>query len=555
MTGEHAANSAPAGYTDSSQLREVAFLDAAADPHEAYLAGGRPGPKVQAYRRARLQRAQRGEQRRQMLALMVPVIAFVTALAGKGLWGAGLQAAWDAASQALDSARKGELAAAAAATYDAFFTLGSTTTVRKLLLPIFLTVVLRMARNKVIEKMNGSQRRRREREETREEVLFGEAQPPTSAALAAQNTAGETAKNEGEGGFEVNYEWPRRIQHAFSGLVFLTFFVLLPFSGALACIIVAMTFLYGLSFLRRVSTAFNRAYVYVLRSIIRPGEKPADRDPSAIPFLWGCLAALLLCTRSMAVMCLLPVSFGDPAAALFRTKCKSLAAAAAMARSQEQAAEKKQGLGQAQLNPDSNLASRSEGGCRCNGGKNRRSKRCLFGILGCTMVSAAAVIVAAFVFALVARHAPTASNDEALARGPLPRFENPLLRSTLADGGLPYPWPAVLRPVVLAKVDPTDGAAEADFTVGSRLLEGELLSWAVLLVMALGMGFVAAIAEAVTIGSVDDNLSMPLICIACFIAFFGMYVHLKGLGGVALGPQQLRSLSSFDRIVLLLFAL
>ncbi|KAL8275405.1 hypothetical protein Esti_000617 [Eimeria stiedai] len=575
MTGEHESTSPPTGCADSSEWREAAFLAAAADPHEAYLAGGRWGPKVQAYRKARLQRAQRREQRRQMLALMVPLLAFITALVGKGFWGAGLQAAWEAASQALDSMRRGEPAAAATATYDALLTLASTATVKRLLLPILLTVVLRIARNKVIEKMNGSEQRRREREETREEPFFGGAQPSTSAASAAQSTAGGTIKEEEEGPVEVNYEWPRRIQHALSGLVFLAFFVLLPFFGALSCIIVdtqfdsrlsslaaflpAMTFLYGLSFIRRVCAHFNAVYVHLLRGIIRPSEKPADRDPSAIPFLWGCLASLLLCTRSMAVMCLLLVSFGDPAAALFRTKCKSLAAAAAAAaaaagRSQQEAAEKTEGLGHAQLTADSSLAVSSAGGCRCNGGKKRRSKSCVLGIFGCTFVSAAAIVVAAFVLALVARHAPSALNEQAHARGPLPRFENPLLWSTLADGGMPYPWPAVLRPVVLTTAAPTGDAAAADFTVGSRLLEGEPLSWFVLLVVALGMGFVAAAAEAVTIGQVDDNLSMPLICIACFTTFFAVYVHLKGLGGVALGPQQLRSLSSFDLIVLLLFA-
>ncbi|KAL8450305.1 hypothetical protein Emag_003328 [Eimeria magna] len=546
MTRERESGSTLTGCTDSSEWREAAFLAAAADPHEAYLAGGRLGPKVQAYRKARLQRAQRREQRRQMLALLVPVLAFITALVGKGFWGAGLQAAWEAASQALNSALRGELAAAAAATYDVLFTLGSTSTVRRLLLPIFLTVVLRMARNKVIEKMNGSEQRRRESGQTSEEPLVGETQPPTSAALAAVGAAGEEAKKEEDGPVEVNYEWPRRVQHALSGLVFLTFFVLLPFY--------AMAFLYGLSFVRRVSAPFNKVYVHLLRSIIRPGEKPADRDPSAIPFLWGCLTSLLLCTRSMAAMCLVLVSFGDPAAALFRTKCKSLAAAAAAGRSHQEATEKEVDLGQAQLSTSSSLVIYSEGGCRCNSGKDRRSKKCLLGIFGCTLVSATAVVVAAFVFALVTRHAPTALNEEAHARGPLSRFENPLLRSTLADGGVPYPWPAVLRPVVLATAAPTEHAAAADFTVGSRLLEGELLSWAILLVMALGMGFVAAAAEAVTIRSVDDNLSMPLICIACFTTLFGVYVHLKGLGGVALGPKQLRSLSSFDLIVLLLFA-
>ncbi|KAL8431033.1 hypothetical protein Efla_007617 [Eimeria flavescens] len=553
--GEYGCGSAASDSWEQRSDEEGSVVD----PHELYLAGGKYAPLAQTQRRsARLRRARARAHRRHMLALLVPVLAFFAALCGRGLWGPGLQGTFDAAGAALAALKKGQLAEAAAAVYDGVSSLGATVTARRLLLPIFLAVVLRLARNKVIEKVNGTQ-------EARHAAAAGCEDPLSPAAAAAADAKAKAAQAEAAGA--LSFELPRRLQHSLSGLVLLAFFLFAPFFVVVGCIVVALAFLYSVSFVRRVFPEFNAGYVHQLRSIIRPQEKAADRQPSAIPFLWGCLAVLLLSPRSTAALCVVLLSIGDPAAGLFRSRCRVLAAAAAQQQHKQQQHQQQQVEAQAPAAPSDEATDTQQQscrpalycGCRCSSGSRHSasSKMCACGIVGCTLVCAFAVVAVAIALALIAQHSPTSTGAPAPAA--IPKFVNELLRSTLADGGIKYPWPSVLQPLAreapaAASSDSAAAAAAADFTPGSRLLAGEPLSWGIVLAAAVVMGFVAALAEAVTVKGVDDNLSMPLICLLCFTCFFGVYAHFKGLAGASLGPSELRAMSSFDLIVLLLFA-
>lgn len=206
-------------------------LSQAVDPHEAYLAGGPLGPVMRSYRSARIRRAKRKAQRRQMLALSIPILAFLAAVCSKGFFGSGLQSVSEAATQMFAAAKRGEFAEAATALYDAVRSFGSSVTARRLLLPIFLTVVLRMARAKLINSMNGS----REKAEEAEDAGGASADGVTNAGSDG-GASDQTRRPEDDEADALYLEWPRRLQHSISGLVIIVLYLVLPFYWALACV-------------------------------------------------------------------------------------------------------------------------------------------------------------------------------------------------------------------------------------------------------------------------------------------------------------------------------
>lgn len=207
------------------------------DPHAAYLAGMPLGEAMENYKAARVKRAQRKAQRRQTLALLVPVLAFAAAVLGKGFVGSGLQQAVDALTGVFAAAGRGELAAAAAATYDAFCSLADSNTAKKLLLPIFLTVVLRIARQKVIDSLNGGssgQQQQQQQELSPAAANLAELAAASAAAKAARAAAAESAAANAPA---AAYEWPRRLQHSLSGFVIIGVYMHLPFFYAFAFVV------------------------------------------------------------------------------------------------------------------------------------------------------------------------------------------------------------------------------------------------------------------------------------------------------------------------------
>lgn len=213
-----------------------AALSSSIDPHEAYLAGGHFGTVMKDYRAARIRRARRKAQRRQMMALLVLVLACFAIIFGKGGFGSGMQSVLEAAAQAIAAARKGEIAEAAAAFYDGMWTFASSTTAKKLLLPIFLTVVLRIARQKVIDSMNGRSEERMQNE-VKEAATPGTAVPSADdVAAACLNKTPSPDTDEALADLGLAYEWPRRLQHIISGLVVLALYLFLPFYLAFACV-------------------------------------------------------------------------------------------------------------------------------------------------------------------------------------------------------------------------------------------------------------------------------------------------------------------------------
>lgn len=179
--------------------------------------GGSPRPPaeplllaMQSWRSARIHRARRKAQRRRTLALVVPVLAFFVALFGKGFLGSGLQRVAEIAAEVLSAVRNGEIAEAAWTVQEALRNIAYSPSVRKLLLPLFLTVVLRMARDRVVQSINGTS--------------------VDTAAVARTTSASQTKEAE----TAANFEWPRRMQHIISGLVVVAMYLFLPFAWALA---------------------------------------------------------------------------------------------------------------------------------------------------------------------------------------------------------------------------------------------------------------------------------------------------------------------------------
>ncbi|OEH78490.1 hypothetical protein cyc_05650 [Cyclospora cayetanensis] len=130
------------------------------------------------------------------------------------------------------------------------------------------------------------------------------------------------------------------------------------------------------------------------------------------------------------------------------------------------------------------------------------------------------------------------------------RFANPFLATVLESSGLSNPWPSF---VGSAEFHAADGPAAADMSFpGSRLLRGELHSWYLLVLLALGIGCVAAFAEMLPINGLDDNLTFPIITLVCLSGVLGVYVHLSGLAGKQVTGQALSSMDSLSSLVLLL---
>lgn len=498
------------------------------------------GPVVSAYRAARIRRAKRKAVRRQMLALSVPILAFFAMIFSRGFFGAGLQSVSEAAARMAAAAKRGEFAEAASALYDAARSLGSSITIKKLLLPIFLTVVLRLARARLIDSMNGRSGEANQRE------AAGTA-PGTATDAGSGEQASDLNKGPDAGEAEsLSFEWPRRLEHSISGLVILVLYLALPFYLALACVLVAIFFLYCVGLLRRLSRRFNGLYVQLLKGIIRSREENPAQHPSAFPFVWGCLLVLLLSTRSLAILSVLLLSLGDPAAGICRVKCRRWAAAAS-SKALDTKGDVKRGTETNEDKTSADCAAAELGnGCCCNSGSNKAlNKRCYWGFLGCVIVCVASVIMLALCMALISRFSPALSVAA--------KYENPVLHGALASSGLAYPWPFVLQPVVDAKVE--DPTKATHVSIGWRLLACEPQSWFLLIAISLGIGVVAAAAETVDIRGMDDNLTMPVICMLCFASFFALYAHLKGLAGASLGPEELSTMSSLDLLMLLLFAL
>ena len=293
-------------------------------------------------------------------------------------------------------------------------------------------------------------------------------------------------------------------------------------------------------------------YVRLLTGMLRPTELGPSQHPSALPFLWGCLLLLLLMSRSLAALCVLLLSLGDPAAGVWRAHCRRCAASSAAKRPRTQAeVEEEEEADDSEEEAHAQCVTvELSSGCRCSSTNNNMSKKCWRGSLFSMLVCAASVIPLALCFAWIS-HPSSAGLGRLVAAAA--EWENPV-RAAFNSTGLAYPWPTVLHAAADAAAVP-DATEAAQVFLGWRLLAGEMHSWALLVILALGIGFVAATAEAITVKGMDDNLSMPLICMVCLAGVFGVYVYLRGLAGAVLGPQELKNMSSFNLLMLLLFAL
>ena len=183
-------------------------------PYELYLAGVAMNTAQRTYTSARVKRNKRKMKRRQLLALSVLFAAFLTAVFTKDLF----QSCMQVAAQILHALKRGQTAEAVAAAAAAVREFASSVTAKKLLLPIFLTVSLRIARQKIIDSMGP------ERDQQQEQ---------------------QQQQQEGRGNHLVlglGSEWPRRMQHSLSGSFLLSLCLLLPYIYAIACITICKYF-------------------------------------------------------------------------------------------------------------------------------------------------------------------------------------------------------------------------------------------------------------------------------------------------------------------------
>ncbi|XP_026191134.1 uncharacterized protein LOC34621973 [Cyclospora cayetanensis] len=387
----------------------------------AHVAGGSHRTARQSYLTLRALRARRRAQRRQFVVIAVLVLAAVSALYGRapsGGSGVGGSAVQDATADVLHALRGGQLKEALLAFFEALRAFGNSSTAKKLILPIFLAVMLRVARKKVTESINGR------RDENRAE--------PAAAKAHEENPEGGSTS--GERPSAPAYEWFRRMQHTFS-----------------------------------------------------------------------------------AAVCALLSAVGDPAAGLCRAQCRRWA--------------------------HSSAASAASGGRDAGEAGGKEGLACAFGFIGCTLVCALAFVLLMVFLAWLAQPSasqsvPTAGTGEATTE----RFANPFLATVLESSGLSNPWPSF---VGSAEFHAADGPAAADMSFpGSRLLRGELHSWYLLVLLALGIGCVAAFAEMLPINGLDDNLTFPIITLVCLSGVLGVYVHLSGLAGKQVTGQALSSMDS-----------
>ena len=371
----------------------------------------------------------------------------------------------------------------------------------------------------------------------------------------------------------------------------------------------ALIFLYSVNALRRMSSRFNYLYIQLLSWMLREAEKDPRKTATAIPFLWGSLFVLLLSPRHLSALCISLLSVGDPAAGVIRSYCRRRAAAAAAKRaaaaaptphadaraddtaesaemsqkkglqekvkdvnnvsvksSKVAAAEGNSSSSNSSSSSSSKSSKNSSSYCCCK--DNYTGKKCWCGFFGCMLVCAAVTVLIAICFAWLLQPAAAtpglsavaAAADAAAAEAAAAaRVENPVLRTVLKWSGLPYPWPslatgdAAAAAAAAAKAAGKEAAAE--MYIGGRLLSGEAASWVCLLLVSLVVGFVAAAAEAFRLQRLDDNILMPVVCMVCFTGVFGVYVHLRGLDGAVLLPEDIQHLNIFDEIGLLLFGL
>ena len=198
-------------------------------PYELYLAGVAMNTAQRTYTSARVKRNKRKMKRRQLLALSVLFAAFLTAVFTKDLF----QSCMQVAAQILHALKRGQTAEAVAAAAAAVREFASSVTAKKLLLPIFLTVSLRIARQKIIDSMGPERDQQQEQQQQQQQLQ--------QQQLLLQ----QQQQQEGRGNHLVlglGSEWPRRMQHSLSGSFLLSLCLLLPYIYAIACITICKYF-------------------------------------------------------------------------------------------------------------------------------------------------------------------------------------------------------------------------------------------------------------------------------------------------------------------------